>query len=310
MQAAIRATPNLEVIEAGGRGSASSRTARCRASSPPMAGRSAPARVVLTTGTFLRGLIHLGEQKIPAGRDRRAAGHRPLRALLALGLRLGRLKTGTPARLDGRTIDWDEPRDAARRRPARAVLVPDRADRQRRRSAAASPPRPRRPTPIIRANLARSPMYSGPDHRRRPALLPVHRGQGGALRRPRPATRSSWSPRAWTTTRSICNGISTSLPADVQEAFLRTIPGLEKSPSCALGYAVEYDYVDPREIAPDAGGRSGCPACSWPARSTAPPATRRPPRRASSPASTPPCRPAAAGAISSSRRADGLHRRA
>ena len=86
------------------------------------------------------------------------------------------------------------------------------------------------------------------------------------------------------------NGVSTSLPAEVQEAFLRTIPGLEKVAIRRFGYAIEYDYVDPRELAPDAGGEAAAAACSWPARSTAPPATRRPARRASPPASTPRCK--------------------
>ena len=159
--------------------------------------------MVLTTGTFLNGLIHLGEQQIPAGR----VGEAP-----ALGLSrapLWRSACGSGAsrparrpRLDGRIDRLGAPGDAGRRRPAGAVLVPDRADRQRRRSPAASPDdrgdarhHPRQPAPL--ADVFR------PDRQRRAALLPLDRGQGRALRRPRPRTRSSSSRRASTTTRSI-----------------------------------------------------------------------------------------------------------
>ena len=170
------------------RGSAArSRRPRLRRRSRRRQADPRPARVVLTTGTFLRGLIHIGEEKIPAGRVGEAPSLGLSRTLSRCGFALGRLKTGTPPRLDGRTIDWRRARRAAGRRPAGAVLVPDR----RHHHAADRLPHHRRRRPathaVIRANLHRSPLYSRPDHRRRAALLPVDRGQGRALRRARAA---------------------------------------------------------------------------------------------------------------------------
>ena len=243
--------------------------------------------MVLTTGTFLRGLIHLGESKIPAGR----VGEAPALGLsdapaTALGLRLGRLKTGTPARLDGRTIDWaglevqpgDDPPVPFSFLTERIATPQIACDITHTTEATHA---------IIRANLDRAPMYSGADRERRPALLPLDRGQGRALRRTATAHQIFLEPEGLDDDTVYPNGISTSLPAEVQEAFLRTIPGLETGASSAPGYAIEYDYVDPRELQPDAGGQAPAAGCSSPARSTAPPATRRPRRRGWSPASTP-----------------------
>ena len=186
MQAAIRATPSLEVIEAavedlivdGGR----------VAGIVTADGRSIRAgAVVLTTGTFLRGLIHRGEERVPAGRHGEPPANGLSQRLLALELRLGRLKTGTPARLDGRSIDWAISADAAGRRSAGALLVSDRADLQ--------PADPMRGHRHHRGNARHHPRQSRPlahvfrpNRQRRPALLPLHRGQSGALRRPRRAS--------------------------------------------------------------------------------------------------------------------------
>ena len=186
----------------GGRRTCSSRTAGSPASWRRTAGRSAAGAVVITTGTFLRGLIHMGERKIPAGR----VGEPPALGLsdrfLALGLRLGRLKTGTPARLDGRSIDWASLPMPGRRRRSGAVLVPDRADRQspdrlRRHHHHAKPPTPSSaPTCTARRCTPARSRVSGPATARRSRTRWC---ASPAARR----TRSSWSRRAWTTTPSI-----------------------------------------------------------------------------------------------------------
>lgn len=204
--------------------------------------------VVLTTGTFLNGLIHMGETKIPAGRIGDPPALRLSERMRALGLPLGRLKTGTPARLDGKTIDWAsldmQPGDDE---PVPLSFLTDKITTPQISCGVTST------TPatheIIRANLARSPMYSGQIDSIGPRYCPSIEDKIVRF-----ADRSTHQvflePEGLDDDTVYPNGISTSLPADVQDAFLRTMPGLACVSIKRPGYAIEYDYVDPRALKP------------------------------------------------------------
>jgi len=202
--------------------------------------------VVLTTGTFLRGLIHIGQKKIPAGR----VGEEPSLGLSATleraGLRLGRLKTGTPARLDGRTIDWDSVgRQGADTDPVPFSFMTDSISNRQiecgvTRTTAAT-------HTIIADNLQQSAMYSGQIEGVGPRYCPsiedkiVKFGE-------RDGHQIFLEPEGLDDDTVYPNGISTSLPEAVQQAFIRTIPGLEHVTVIQPGYAIEYDHVDPTEL--------------------------------------------------------------
>ena len=245
MQAALSAQPNLEIIEgevddlivADGR----------IAGVVLLDGRRIGGKAaVLTTGTFLRGLIHRGEETVPAGR----VGEKPVLGLSTrlenLGLQLGRLKTGTPARLDRNSIDFsilEEQRGDDPPEPfsalTEAITTPQVSCFITRTTADTHR--------VIADNIHRSAMYSGRIKSRGPRYCPSIEDKIVRFA-DRDSHQIFLEPEGLDDDTIYPNGLSTSLPADVQNAFLRTMPGLENVRIVRPGYAIEYDYVDPREL--------------------------------------------------------------
>ena len=245
MQATIEATDNLEVVA----GEVEDLIVDGQRVMGVVLGTGesiAAEAVVLTTGTFLSAVMHCGDEQVRGGRVGEDASHKLSATLRGLGLRLGRLKTGTTPRLDARTVDWDriEVQDETLPEGHFSFEAPSRRLPQIDCHIAYTNATTH---DIIRDSLDRSPLFSGQIEGRGPRYCPSIEDKIVRFA-DRERHQLFLEPEGLNTDRVYVNGLSTSLPADVQMAMVRSIPGLEKAEIIQHGYAVEYDFSDPRDL--------------------------------------------------------------
>jgi len=256
MHAAIDSQEGLTVIEAAVEALAVAGDGRVTGVRTA-GGTISATSTVITTGTFLGATLHRGMTSIPGGRHGDPASMGLARALRDLDLPIGRFKTGTPPRLDARTIDWS--RIAMQYGDAKPVLLSDAPRKAVRPSLPCGITRTGRAAhAIIRANISLAPMYAGRIEGIGPRYCPSIEDKVMRFG-DRDGHQIYLEPEGYDNATIYPNGISTSLPADVQSAFIRTIAGLERATILRPGYAVDYFYVDPRALSVTlaARGRAG-----------------------------------------------------